>query len=786
MLNIALIGNPNSGKTTLYNLLTGSNQSVGNWPGVTVEKKQGRLKSNNIDANIVDLPGIYSLSTISLEEELAARYVEQREMDLIINIVDASNLERNLFLTYQLLESGIPMIVALNAMDVVEKKAEKIDSSKLSELLGVPVIPISASKKTGINNLIEKTEQTVWKYFRHVVKHEFHKNRVKDRHKKIKGRGMGRHGDMMKAKFEKHKNLHHVGMHQNKKRYAEVKGVSYNDEIESTITKFNEIIKDRFISIRFFEDGLKALDILELKKDDIDKLLELYNQEMKNHKLDFDMVLPNARYEKIIEAVDQTYARNKDMKETHTDKIDKILTHKYLGLPIFGVIMFTVFFLAFGPVGTFVTDQFVWLINQFFTWIINGVESLGMAEYVSSLITNGIFGGLAAVVGFLPQLAILFFALAILEDSGYMSRAAFIMDRALRRFGLSGKSFIPMLIGFGCTVPAIANTRTLDNDDDRKITTMIVPFVSCGAKAPIYGVFAGALFGGGSFLVVFSMYILGLLVAILSAILFKKTLFKGAKANYIMELPEYRMPTPKNTLLHTWERCKEFLVKAGTILLAAFIIIWFFSYFGFVDGVFRLLAEDEISHSLLGSIGRFILPIFKPIGFTDWEATVSMLTGLIAKESVVGTLGILYGVNGDVVQNGTLLYASIQAHFTTAQAYAFMTFALLSTPCIAAVSAMKKELGSWKWFTFIIVYELVVAYIVALGIYQIAQLDIGTILTILFSTLVVIFVFFMVRKFIRNKGSACGSCEACKKTGACSLPQFVKFREETEREEDDK
>jgi ferrous iron transport protein B len=729
MLNIALIGNPNSGKTTLYNELTGSNSSVGNWPGVTVEKKSGKLKSKNIEADIVDLPGIYSLSTISLEEEVASNYIANKEMNLIINIVDASNLERNLFLTFQLLDSDIPMIIALNAMDVVEKKLEKIDYKQLSNFIGVPIIPISASKKIGIDKLINAIENVD----------------LKKKHKPTK----------------------------------------YNDAIESTIEKFNRIINDRFVSVRFFEDGLKALDNIKLSKIQTRDLLDLYSTERKNHELDFDMVLPGARYEKILTVVNKTYLKNDEIKVSQTDRIDRVLTSKTFGIPIFALIMFGVFFLAFGPIGNFVTNQFVWLINQFFTWVINGVESLGMAEYISSLITNGIFGGLAAVVGFLPQLAILFFALAILEDSGYMARAAFIMDRALSRFGLSGKSFIPMLIGFGCSVPAIANTRTLDNDDDRKITTMIVPFVSCGAKAPIYGVFAGALFGNGSFIVVFSMYILGLLVAILSALFFKKVLFKGNKSNYIMELPEYRTPTLKNTLMHTWERCKDFLVKAGTILLAAFIVIWFFSYFGFVDGTFRLLAEDEISFSLLGSIGKFLLPIFKPIGFTDWQATVSMLTGLVAKESVVGTLGILYGVNENVVQNGALLYSSIQAHFTTAQAYAFMTFALLSTPCIAAVTAMKNELKSWKWFTFIIVYELVVAYAISFGIYQLAQIELGKLLTIVFSTVVVIFVAFMTRKLIRNKGNACGSCEKCAKTGKCGLSQYIKYKEEIEGGEKD-
>lgn len=440
MINIALIGNPNSGKTTLYNELTGSNQSVGNWPGVTVEKKMGKLKSQKFEANIIDLPGIYSLSTISLEEEIASTYVMKKEMDLIINIVDASNLERNLFLTFQLLDSSIPMIIALNAMDIVERKKETIDYDELSRLIGVPIIPISASKKLGITNLIHTIETF-----------DFNKTRTP---------------------------------------------IHYADEIEETIEEFNRYIKDRFISIRFFEDGLKALDNISLDKEDAKNLIYSSYQAKKKYELDFDMVLPNARYGKILEFVNQTHIKSETPEESATDKIDKILTHKIFGLPIFGSIMFLVFFLAFGPIGTFITDQFVWLINVFFQWIIDTVDQLGMAPYISSLITNGVFGGLAAVVGFLPQLAILFLALAILEDSGYMARAAFIMDRLLRRFGLSGKSFIPMLIGFGCSVPAMASTRTLDNDQDRKITTMIIPFVSCGAKAPIYGVFAGALFGG--------------------------------------------------------------------------------------------------------------------------------------------------------------------------------------------------------------------------------------------------------------------------------------------------
>lgn len=730
-MNIALIGNPNAGKTTLFNQLTGSKQSVGNWPGVTVEKKVGKLKSSKIEANIVDLPGIYSLSTISLEEEIASSYIMDRQADLIINIVDASNLERNLFLTYQLLDSDIPMVIALNGMDIIDKNQEIIDHLALADIMGLPVIPISASKKIGIDDLIQAVEDFDF----------------------------------------------------NQKR----KIVTYDPSIEDIIGRFNDYINDRFLSIRFFEDGLKALEHTQVSKTDQPKLISLYQETKKKVKLDIDMVLPDARYNKIIELLERFYQRNNLIKETVTDKIDKILTHKYLGLPIFGGIMFLVFFLAFGPIGTFITDQFVWLIDKFFVLIISGVDSLGMSPYISSLITKGIFGGLAAVVGFLPQLMILFLALAILEDSGYMSRAAFIMDRALRKFGLSGKSFIPMLIGFGCSVPAITATRTLDNDEDRKLTSMIIPFVSCGAKAPIYGVFAGALFANGSYIIVFSMYVIGLLVAILSAILFKKTIFKGASANYILELPQYRRPTFKNTIMHTWERSKDFLIKAGTILLAAFIIIWFLSYFGIVGGKLTLLTDDQISNSFLGHIGRFILPVFRPIGFDDWRATVAILSGFVAKESVVGTLGILYGVSGDVIENGSALFPAIRAAFTPLQAYSFMVFALLAIPCIAAVSALNRELKSKKWLFFILAYEMIVAYLLAMAIFQIGSLASGTILTILFTLAILIFVIYMIRKFIKQKGSACGSCTGCQDGVDCSLPKFTEFKEMNvkENKEDD-
>lgn len=730
MKKIVLVGNPNSGKTTVFNGLTGSNQSVGNWPGVTVEKKSGFIKSENFQAELIDLPGIYSLSTVSLEEEIAEKYVMSHQMDLIINVVDASNLERNLFLTYQLLDSSTPMIVALNCMDLVAKKLEEINILELQQSLGVPVIPIIASKKHGVSDIV----------------------------------------DYLATHDEIRKNQRFV----------------YSNKVETSISLFEKSLPSRFDAIRFMEDGMKGTTHLNLDSATKEKLEKLHQEEAKKYQVDFDMVLPSERYQNIIEVCDRVLKKHATEHISMSDKIDKILTNKYLGLPIFGLVMLLVFYLAFGPVGQWITSWLVLGMDFIFGLIQSGIDALGMAPWVSSLIMNGVFGGVGAVVSFLPQLMILFFFLALLEDSGYMSRAAFIMDRVLRRFGLSGKSFIPMLIGFGCSVPAIASTRTLDKAEDRKITMLIIPFISCGAKAPIYGVFAGALFASHSYLVVFSMYLLGILVAILSAVLFKKTILKSASANYIMELPEYRTPTAKNMWLHTWERSKGFLVKAGTVLLGAFIIIWFFSYFGFVNGTFRLLSENEIGSSILAYVGRFILPIFEPIGFQSWEETVAILTGVVAKESVVGTLGILYGVSGNVIDNGSLLYASIQAHFTPLQAYAFMTFALLASPCIATLAAMKKELNSWKWFGFSILYQLVIAYGVSLLVYQVGSLGLGGALSVIFFVIVVIFVFYVIKGVIERKGRTCSHCQGCSRFDGCQLAQKQEYLESKEEVENEK
>lgn len=728
MKKIALVGNPNSGKTTVFNGLTGSNQSVGNWPGVTVEKKSGTLKSDIFKAEIIDLPGIYSLSTVSLEEEISAKYIFSKDMDFIINVVDASNLERNLFLTMQLLDSEIPVIVALNCMDLVAKKLDEINVLELQRFLNVPVVPIIASKKHGVQDLIVFLET-----------HEIQEKKA---------------------------------MHR------------YSQEIESTIDSFQALVPTRFEAIRMFEDGLKGTFKIIQDEKFKERFLETVEIESRKYNIDFDMILPSARYDEIIGVCSIVLKKGDQTRLSGSDRIDKILTHRWLGLPLFAMIMMFVFFMAFGPVGSFITNQFVFIIQFLFSYIQTWAQNIGMSPWVISLLTNGVFGGLASVVGFLPQLMILFFFLALLEDSGYMSRAAFIMDRVLRRFGLSGKSFIPMLIGFGCSVPAISASRTLDKVEDRRMTTMVIPFISCGAKAPIFGVFAGALFASNSYLVVFSMYALGILVAVFSAALFKKTILKGASANYIMELPEYRTPSVQNMWRHTWDRSKGFLIKAGTILLGAFIIIWFLSYFGIVDGSFRLLGDSEIGFSFLAIIGKLLLPIFKPIGFVDWQSTVAMLSGFVAKESVVGTLGILYGVTGNVIENGNLLYADIQSHFTAIQAYSFMTFALLATPCVAAVAAMKRELGSWKWFTFILVYELVVAYLASMIIFQVGSMGLGAALSLVFGAVVIIFVISMVIKVIRRKGVTCSHCDGCSSIASCHLPQREKYLLEKENHND--
>ncbi len=658
---IALVGNPNCGKSTLFNILTGSNQYVGNWPGVTVEKKLGLVKKNKLELTIVDLPGIYSLSTSTLEEVITREYIESDEVDLIVNIVDASNLERNLFLSLQLMEIGKPMIIALNMMDVLRAHKDELDIAHLSQHLGIEIYEIVASKEQGIEGLIKAME-----------------------------------------------NDHH-----------EVQQLSfYRPKIQKLITQVKEVLKidvsPTLHAIRFIEEGMSAA--LGHDKGPVDLIgLNLKVEEaLKDEDLDRDMIISDEKYRFITELSSHVLKRNEDETKTLTHRIDALVTHRILAFPIFFGVMWIVFMLAFGPFGAFLKVGFEYLIHVV---IIQNIASLltfiGVSPWVYGLVVDGILGGVGSVLGFLPEITILFVVLSILEDTGYMARAAFIMDRVLRRFGLSGKSFIPMIIGFGCTVPALMATRTLENEKDRRLTMMIIPFMSCSARFPIYAVFAAALFTNNQALAVYSMYILGIVVAILSGIFLKRFVTKGSVSSFIMELPEYHRPTLRNLYLHTWDKVKGFVVKAGTLLLLASIVIYLMSTM-----TFSLEPAVDQVDSMIGSIGMFIAPIFAPLGFGDWRSSISLLVGFVAKEAVVSTLGVLYGVGGNAAQHSAALVEPIRAAYTPLSGFSFMTFTLLYLPCIAAFATLKREMNSWKWTFIAVAYQTGVAYVLALVIYQ--------------------------------------------------------------------
>lgn len=658
---IALVGNPNCGKSTLFNLLTGSNQYVGNWPGVTVEKKLGQVRNNKAELTVVDLPGIYSLTTSTLEEVVTREYIESDEVDLIVNIVDASNLERNLFLSLQLMEIGKPMIIALNMMDVLRAHGDTLNVAHLSEHLGVEMIEIVASKEQGIQALIEAMLKT--------------------------------HDPVKFIPFYRPKIMKLI------------------ESIEKTL---QIEVSPRMHAIRFLEEGMSAA--LGHNKGPVD-LIALNQQvevALKDEDLDRDMIISDEKYRFITELSAHVLKRNESDTLTLTHKIDALVTHRILAFPIFLGVMWIVFMLAFGPFGAFLKTYFEYFIHIV---IIQNIASfltfIGVSPWVYGLVVDGILGGIGSVLGFLPEITILFIVLSILEDTGYMARAAFIMDRVLRRFGLSGKSFIPMIIGFGCTVPALMATRTLENEKDRRLTMMIIPFMSCSARFPIYAVFAAALFTNQQALAVYSMYLLGILVAILSGIFLKRFVTKGSASSFIMELPEYHRPTVRNLFLHTWDKVRGFIVKAGTVLLLASIVIYFMSTYSFS----LKPAADQVD-SIIGSIGSFIAPIFAPLGFGDWRSSISLLVGFVAKEAVVSTLGVLHGVGGNAVDNTSALVEPIRAAYTPLSGFAFMTFTLLYLPCIAAFATLKREMNSWKWTFIAVGYQTGVAYVLALLIYQ--------------------------------------------------------------------
>ena len=710
-IKIALAGNPNCGKTTLFNGLTGSNQFVGNWPGVTVEKKEGKLKGSK-DVIIMDLPGIYSLSPYTLEEVVARNYLITERPDAILNIVDGTNLERNLYLSTQLMELGIPVLMAVNMMDIVKKNGDQINIDALGRELGCPVVEISALKGTGIMDAAAKAVELAKAGGKAAPVHEFG---------------------------------------------PEVEHVL--DEIEASLGDDIPEAQKRFYAIKLFERDDKIAARMTMVPD-VERLIKGAEDAMDD---DAESIITNERYTYIASIINGCYVRKNRQKLSTSDKIDHIVTNRWLALPIFAVVMWIVYYVSVTTVGTWATD---WANDGVFGegWSLFGMEvpgipvliegfltSVGCAGWLSSLILDGIVAGVGAVLGFVPQMLVLFIFLAFLEACGYMARVAFIMDRIFRKFGLSGKSFIPMLIGTGCGVPGIMASRTIENDRDRKMTIMTTTFIPCGAKLPIIALFAGALFGGASW-VAPSAYFVGIAAIIFSGIILKKTrMFAGDPAPFVMELPAYHMPTVANVLRSMWERGWSFIKKAGTVILLSTIFIWFTSSFGFVDGSFGMV--EDLSDGILASIGRGIAWIFAPLGWGNWQAAVAAITGLVAQENVVGTFGILYGF-AEVAEDGQEIWGTLAGSFTTVSAYSFLVFNLLCAPCFAAMGAIKREMNNAKWTWFAIGYQTVLAYGVSLCIYQLGSwfetgsFGIGTAAAII---LVALFIYLLIRPYRESR-----------------------------------
>ena len=702
-IKIALAGNPNCGKTTLFNALTGSNQFVGNWPGVTVEKKEGKLKGHK-DVTIMDLPGIYSLSPYTLEEVVARNYLINERPDAILNIVDGTNIERNLYLSTQIMELGIPVIMAVNMMDIVEKNGDKIHIDKLAKKLGCEVVTISALKGTGIKEAADKAVQIAQKKGAAVPVHEFDKD--------------------VEAVIRTVESKLGSDIVNEQKRFFAIKLLEKDDKI----TEQMKSVPDVSAEIKQLED----------KFDD-----------------DTESIITNERYVYISSIIGDCVTKNKKNAMTTSDKIDRIVTNRWLALPIFAVVMWIVYYVSVSTVGTIVTD---WTNDVLFGEIIppaieNLLNAIHCADWLQGLILDGIVAGVGAVLGFVPQMLVLFLFLAFLESCGYMARVAFIMDRIFRKFGLSGKSFIPMLIGSGCGVPGIMASRTIENDRDRKMTIMTTTFVPCGAKLPIIALIAGALFNGASW-VAPSAYFVGIAAIICSGIILKKTkLFAGDPAPFVMELPAYHWPTVSNVLRSMWERGWSFIKKAGTIILMSTIVLWFLMNFGWVDGSFGMLEAEQLNDSILASIGSAIAWIFAPLGWTKagegWKMAVAAITGLIAKENVVATFGMLYGF-GEVAEDGAEIWGNLAAAMTPIAAYGFLVFNLLCAPCFAAMGAIKREMNNAKWFWFAIGYQCGLAYVVSLCIYQIGTLittgafGIGTVAAFL---LVIGFLYLLFRPY---------------------------------------
>lgn len=664
-IKIALAGNPNCGKTTLFNQLTGSNQYVGNWPGVTVEKKEGRVKNNyQRDMSIIDLPGIYSLAPYTPEEIVTRNCLLQDNPNVIIDIVDATNIERNLYLTTQIAELGRPIVIALNMIDILEKNGDTINYKLLEKEIGIPIVPISASKNIGIDQLIEKVVQIA-----------------------------------------------------DTSDYVEVKNI-YSPRVDSVLTDIEEALEEvkqsvyhrkRWTAVKLFEGDKVTWQHYDFTKEQKDHI-NFHISEIKLQKnVDREMIIADERYKYICNATKKAVIKKHPQGyRTLSDKIDAVVTNKFLALPLFLLMMMFLFFVTFGPIGTFLQEGADWLIKEQFAGVIQtALINANASDWALSLVVDGIIEGVGSVVSFLPQIMLLFTLLSILEDSGYMARAAFIMDKLLRYIGLSGKAFVPMLMGFGCTVPAVLGTRTLENEKDKRLTILITPFMSCSAKMPVYLLFISAFFAKFSPFVIFGIYLLGIIVAVITALLFKNTILKGKNAPFVMELPPYRMPSPKSLWLHVWERLKDFLMRAGTVLLGASILIWFLQSFNF-----QMQMVSSADESILASIGVLIAPVFTLCGFGDWRASVSLVTGIAAKESVVSTMAVLFG--GEAT--------GITSLFTPLSAISFMVFVLLYTPCVAAMSAIHKEMHSRKWTLITIVYQLAVAWFASAFVYQIGTL----------------------------------------------------------------
>ena len=683
-IKIALAGNPNCGKTTMFNALTGANQYVGNWPGVTVEKKEGKLKSKKTKEEVIvtDLPGIYSMSPYTLEEVVSRDYVLKENPDVIIDLVDATNIERNLYLTTQLIETGVPVVIALNMADLLAKRGIKIDVKRLSMLLDCPIIETSALKGEGLDKLIDEAVKVAKKSEIDLPK------------------------DIFSAELEG--------------AVAEVKSV-----LPSSVSEE----KKRWYAVKFLENDSKVVESMKLSGAAAQTVEAQRKALEKKHDDDMESIVTDERYKFIQKIVSTTVQKGKE-KLTTSDKIDRIVTNRFLGIPIFMLVMWIVYYVSVTTVGTFVTD---WTNDVFVVAIqdaaTSALSAIGAGDMVMGLVVDGIIGGLGAVLGFVPQMAILFLFLSILEDCGYMVRIAFVMDRVFRHFGLSGKSFIPLLISSGCGIPGIMASKTIEQDNDRRLTIMTATFIPCGAKLPVIALMGGVISGEvagyqeSSFIAPL-MYFIGIVAVLVAAIILKKTKpFSGKPAPFVMELPQYHIPQAKTVLLHVWERLKGFIIKAGTILFLACVVMWFLGGFGFTNGGFGLV--DDSADSLLAAIGGFIAPIFAPLGFGEWQPVAASISGFTAKEAIVSTMGVLANVSGDT-EDAVNVAAGVASWFPSSiAAFTFLMFNLLDSPCLAAIATMAQQMQSRKWFWFAILFQNIFAYIVCLCVYQIGSFVTG-------------------------------------------------------------